>query len=67
MTLEEAKQVTVAGCRVVCGGITYLCVDSLELRYDRKQHRWILYLILLDRNRNSVTRALAEKCEIIPL
>ena len=67
MTLEEAKQWIVAGCQIVYNGITYLRAVALEFRYDRNKHDFVLFLILLDRNQNSVIRVPAEKCVPIPL
>ena len=67
MTIQDAQNVILAGCNVVYNGITYLRADALELWYDRKEKRFQMALILMDRNLNSVTRAPADRCTVVPL
>ncbi|MBQ8356218.1 MAG: hypothetical protein IJX39_00255 [Clostridia bacterium] len=67
MSEADAKQLMLTECQMVYDGIVYLRIDSLEIRYDRTKRTFVLYLLLLDRNRNSVTRAPAEKCVPVPL
>lgn len=67
MTVKDAQDVILAACNVVYNGVTYLRADGLELYYDRRAKRFHLALILMDRNLNSVTRAPADMCTLIPL
>ena len=67
MTIQDAQNVILAGCNVVYNGVTFLRAEAVELFYDRKEKAFKMSLIRLDRNLNSITRAPAERCTVIPL
>lgn len=67
MTLQEAQQLIVLGCNVIYDGITYLRAEGIEIRYDRRNNRFLTALILMDRCLHSVTIAPIDKCTVVPL
>ena len=67
MTEEQAKSLMVAGCQMIYEGITYSHVESVRIRYNRKEHRYEIDLVLKDLRANSVTAAPADRCIPVPL
>lgn len=67
MSEAEAKNLMIAGCQIVYDGITYKWIRSVQIVYNRRDHKLELYLMLEDMRANAVVVAPASNCRPIPL
>ena len=67
MTEADARQGMLAGCEVVYNGVTYRCIKELVISYDRKKHKFVLFLLLEEMYVNRWVRVPGQACRLVPL